>query len=443
MESREEGVRLWLERSGALPINLSLMMINRSSQWFFPGTPDQATQDLHVRFIESLIQYSRRWKCLLLSHIPAHAMEPFNALTRHDLPLLEEFRDPGMLRNSFGSLPMLHSDDHTPPFVTTVGSLPSLRNLRITLRGRFNLSPQFQWGRLTVLRVTSVGLIESLEFVSSLQRLSNLCPLLSECTLSLQYPNLGAGTAEAPASIESQEWQSLRKLNLTLTGGVMGGSSDARLVPCISRLFESITVPALTRLSLFINCSHIEFGPNGIPSAHPSNVDQALHNLIVRSQCELTHLDLSIPSWDNPGVTLDALPSLVALNVDISLAQQPSPNMSNGTFLLRNIAQSLMSVTCPVLEQFSITSCVPEDTAVLVDLVNARARGTPLKSLRAKFGVLSAAGIRTLTSASELAKSKGLGGKIEWEFSRQKPADYFDYPYPLGVGSADTEVLSA
>ncbi|KAL0575410.1 hypothetical protein V5O48_006564 [Marasmius crinis-equi] len=421
-------------------------MLNRSSQWFIPLASDQATHDLQIRFVEFIIRYSRRWKCLSLSHIPAHAMEPFNTLTRHDLPLLEEFHDPGMLRNAFDPVPLPSSGVHAPPFIARVGSLPSLRNLRISLPSGFNISPQFQWGQLTILHVTFASPLESVEFASCLRRLSNLCPLLSECRLSLRYPNPGTGTDEEPSSIESQEWRFLERLNLSLTGGI--GGSSVRLASSISSLFGTITVPALTRLSLFVQCSLIEYGLSDIPSAHPSNVDQILQNLIVRSQCELTHLDLSIPSWDNPELTLDVLPSLVALNVDISLSPRSHPNPSNKTSMVRNIAQTLLpaagSVRCSGLEQFSVTSCSPEDTVILVDLADARARtGIALKSLRAKFGVLSVAGIKSLTSALELAKSKGLSGKIEWEFSRQKPADHFDYPYPLGMGSADTEIISA
>ncbi|KAL0575408.1 hypothetical protein V5O48_006562 [Marasmius crinis-equi] len=228
------------------------------------------------------------------------------------------------------------------------------------------------------------------------------------------------------------------------------GGRDARLAPCISHLFGSITAPALTHLSLFLKCSHVEFGPDGIAyQAYPSNAEQAIRDFIVRSQCELTHLDLSIPFWNNPGATLDALPSLVALNTeDLSRIPQHRPNTSNRTLLIRDLARALMpsagSIRCSVLEHFSIASCPPEDTAVLVDLAAARARITPLKLVRAKFGVLSATEIRALTPALELAKSKGLSGKIKWEFSRQKPADHFDYdPYPLDMGSADTEVLSA
>ncbi|KAL0573077.1 hypothetical protein V5O48_008888 [Marasmius crinis-equi] len=418
-------------------------MLNRSPEWFIPPATDQNTQGLHVRFIESLLRYSRRWKALSLSHLPAHALAPFNRLTSEDLPLLEEFRDPGMLSNNFISPGMTANDIQYSSFISTVGNLPSLRNLRISFRGEFDLPPQFEWSRLTVLHIRFSRSPGSFDSLSSLQRISQLCPLLAECTLSLRYPVAGAEPAQETSRIESQEWRSLQKLDLSLTGP--GSTSFAYY---ISTLFRSITIPALKHLSLFVKCHQFHTqAPNDPPSPRPIHVDQAIEDLVLRSQCELARLDLTIPSWDNLGMTLDVLPSLTTFNVDPSFSTVFPAELPIGTSSFETIFQALMpsagSIRCPKLEKLSINRCLTQNAVDLVDLADARARTTPLQVLRARFGMLSVGNIRTLKSVLESGKSKGLGRKIQCEFTRQNPADYFDDPYPFAGGlEIGSEVLS-
>ncbi|KAL0562877.1 hypothetical protein V5O48_019201 [Marasmius crinis-equi] len=246
--------------------------------------------------------------------------------------------------------------------------------------------------------------------------------------------------------MESQEWGSLQKLDLTLTG-----PNSAPFTHFILTLFGSITVPALTHLSLLLNCyqplPQADLAPDDFPSPHPIHIDQVIEDIVVRSQCDIAHLDLTIPCWDNLGTTLDGLPSLTTLNVDLSFSASRTDTPS-GTSPFQTIAETLMpsagSIRCPRLENLSITSCLAQNAMALVELADTRARTTLLKLLRAKFGSLSAAQIGSLKSALELGKSKGLGRKIQWQFTRQDPADYFDDPYPFVAGAyPDLETLSA
>ncbi|KAL0574182.1 hypothetical protein V5O48_007773 [Marasmius crinis-equi] len=411
-------------------------MRNRSSQWFMGPTPvDKSTKELHVRFVESLIRYSRRWKVLSLSHLPPHALALFSALTSVDMPLLEEFRDPEYMPHTFSTS---NSDTQFPPLLTTVGTLPSIRNLWISARE--GLPPDIQWSQLTVLKLSHST--EHFESVSTLQRISRLCPLLSECTLSsLRYSDASTETSR----MESQEWGSLQKLDLTLTG-----PNSASFTHFILTLFGSITVPALTDLSLLLNCylplPQAHLAPDDFPSPQPVRVDQAIEDIVVRSQCDIARLDLTIPSWDNLGTMLDGLPSLTTLDVDPSFSV-PLTGTPSETPPFQTIAETLMpsagSIRCPRLEKFSITNCLARNAMALVDLADTRARTTPLQLLRAKFGCLSAAQIGSLKLALELGKSKGLGGKIRWQFTRQDPANYFDDPRPFAAGDPALETLSA
>ncbi|KAL0057780.1 hypothetical protein AAF712_015572 [Marasmius tenuissimus] len=343
-------------------------------------------------------------------------MSPLNALTREDLPLLKEFREVGLLQHREADFAS-HSTSLSLPFIETLGKIDSMRDLAINIVSDVDLGLPFQWSHLTVLKLSVSR--SSLGCVSFVQRVSQLCPLLVECTLLVPYRDTTIDPLSTGQHQVSQEWAHLRKLDITLSG-----PSNSSVEETVFHLFESITTPSLTHLSLCLNCFPV---PGHDAPFYHSGRGLSFHNLIARSHCKLTELDLNIPLPESLGDTLDLLPSLTALTLDTV----PSDDETSFDLIFRTLTSH--PARCRNVRTLAITSCHPRDSLPLVDLIESRRRDSDLTLFRANFATFpsSSADIRVLEVALEVAKSRELGVDIRWEYVRQNFPDIRDSPYPF------------
>ncbi|KAL0578670.1 hypothetical protein V5O48_003336 [Marasmius crinis-equi] len=247
----------------------------------------------------------------------------------------------------------------------------------------------------------------------ALQRLCQLCPSLSECTLIL-YIDL---MEPVPDLAPYREWRYLRKLNLLFTG-CLEGAYDSE----IRRTFAAVTTPALTHLSVGVSYTH-HAGEHDADCIAATENDVPFHILIERSHCELLSLDLHILLPPTFSKTLHLLPGLNLLTIRrLTLRNIPHSEDMAGTKQFNNAIQALTPsrdrVVCPKLEQIQFMDFFPRHAVSLLALVDARIPHTDLKKLSAAFGTLSQADIAVLESAQQQARARELGVRIEWEFTR-------------------------
>ncbi|KAJ8095761.1 hypothetical protein PM082_022868 [Marasmius tenuissimus] len=169
LESRKEGVKLWLERSGALPLDLSLVM---DTPLGYVGSRADNYSDCIGIFAE----YCTRWRSISLFNISPSAVNRFSSISPGNLPLLEAFSN--IQPHTHQMLPPSHSQ---PAFFHAVGNSPSLRKLRTTIHTTAELHLPIRWRHLRLLEIqVYLGLPEC---VSSIHSIVESCPLLLDCII--------------------------------------------------------------------------------------------------------------------------------------------------------------------------------------------------------------------------------------------------------------------
>ncbi|KAL0059763.1 hypothetical protein AAF712_013489 [Marasmius tenuissimus] len=410
---RKEGFELWLRRSGSLPLHLSLAA--------------ESGYD-HSDFTKIMVKYSRRWKSIALSHLPASALAPFNALSKEDLPLLEDFEEDAIMEREA----RLNPSQYPPPFIHAVGASPSLRRLRITaLVDSAPLNLPVHWARLHLLELRlPVSAAPSIESVPFMHLLVESCPLLSECVLSIQENVI----IPTHSTVQSKHWNRLRRLNLELTGWWSEEFESG-----VNDIFESFTAPALTHLSFSLTVFYPLGIDGNIERYYPTDKHLPFRNFIARSQCVLESLKLSMPLGDGFCGTLDNLTSLTTLSLSSptwneNLHPRDSSFLSHLGAVIEALMPSEGSVRYPNVERLTFRFCTPQHALALVALIESRARAARLGCFAADFGIVLPRNAKILTSALDLVKSKDLGVKIDWRFHVIPTGmHHYDNPYRLGV----------
>ncbi|KAL0573079.1 hypothetical protein V5O48_008890 [Marasmius crinis-equi] len=266
-----------------------------------------------------------------------------------------------------------------------------------------------------------------------MQRLARSSPLL--CEFAYTSFDHSIRTNETP--LDALQFIHLRALKLTFI------CEQVPIFGSLFNVFESFTAPALTDLSLVVNPFH---SWDSEPFSYPINGNLPFHDFVLRSQCELSSLQLSMPlAEESLKKTLSLLSSLSSFIVDTSLSPGylhfPVSSANYLDIIVRALSPSNESIRCPALKDLYVTSCRPGEAIVLVNLIEARTvHTTELESLRAKFQTSSRTGVGMLKSALELGKSKGLGVKIKWEYRKQY-SEGLDSSYPFATSLSDPEVL--
>ncbi|KAK1227780.1 hypothetical protein PQX77_009206 [Marasmius sp. AFHP31] len=411
----KEGYELWLKRSGSLPLYLSLA-----------AEPGYDYSD----FTEIMAKYSRRWKSIRLSHLPASALAPFDALSKEDLPLLEDFEEDAIMEREA----RLNPNQYPPAFMHAVGASPSLRRLHITAPAESTpLSLPIHWATLRLLELRlPFSVTPGIESIPFMHLLVESCPLLSECILTIQNNMIIPTHSNGP--VQSKHWNQLRRLNLELTGWCSEDFESS-----VNRIFESLTTPALTHLSFTLTVLYPLGTDDNIERLYPTDKDLPFRNFIARSQCILESLKLTMPLGDGFYGTLDNLTSLTTLSLSSpTWNEQLYPRDPSFLSHLGAVIQTLMpseeSIRYPNVERLAFRPCTPRHALALVDLIESRARVARLKCFAADFGIVLPRNARILESALELVKSKDLGIKIDWRFYvASEGMHHYNNPHRLGV----------
>ncbi|THU90874.1 hypothetical protein K435DRAFT_246450 [Dendrothele bispora CBS 962.96] len=147
MERRKNGIKQWLERSGNLPISLSL---THRCPVYGPDNQESLIQSYSENtplssLMECLMEYSPRWKDLTLIG-PRAALQLIGALPPEKLTVLQRL-----------FIYTLHPYSHLPfqileeSFVAFLDRLPRLTSLHLREPSILRLQSGFQWSKLTEL----------------------------------------------------------------------------------------------------------------------------------------------------------------------------------------------------------------------------------------------------------------------------------------------------
>ncbi|KAK1218351.1 hypothetical protein PQX77_018967 [Marasmius sp. AFHP31] len=422
LASREKGLKLWLERSGTLPLNLSLAMDDPLGRVGFAA-------EIYADCIGTIANHCTRWKSLFLSHVIPSAVKQFHRLSPENLPLLETFRDVGLPFDWDISLGQSRRE-----LLQAVGNSPSLRKLHITVRAVTDFNLPIRWGNLRQLQVQAS--IDLPDCVSLVQKVVESCPILLECFFSF---SLTSSDQFQPSSVLAcrGEWNHLRQLRIGFRGRV-----DQTFYSAVLNIFESITTPVLTHLSL----SFQTYGADDFGDGYPRDSDLPFHSLITRSRCSLKSLDLFIPLGAGLKKILNELPSLTTLSLSSPAWDPLSDTNEPITSQLEPVLQTLMSSEgesgpYPNIERLVFRHYPPQQAFALVDLIESRARSTRLRSLTVEFGQVSSNKLSNLVkSALTSVENKQLGVKIEWNY-KEPARTCFDGPHVFVPPSHDRFVL--
>ncbi|KAL0574009.1 hypothetical protein V5O48_007953 [Marasmius crinis-equi] len=316
---RKEGVKAWLDRSGSLPITLSLA-IGPDSDGPDLSDPDRLELDAVLSsFFELLVQYCRKLQAIKLTHeldeLPTTIWQPLTGLTPNDLPLLEDVRVRGAL---FSYNPSTWTVAAPTPLAQLLRKLPGLRKLHISgeaLGSVLDLE-LLSWSSLTDLHLASYQITN---LSSLMARLAGSCPSLSSLYLSIYSPRrISAQDQPSHVSTSPYKWNALRSLELLVRESYQNPDIDNRDDFCeiLSETFRELRAPVLERLILHASRHNIYSVYVG--STLP------FHDMIVHSGSPIRHLSLDLFFFSNTEALSRALEILPLLK-SLKLSMGPDP----------------------------------------------------------------------------------------------------------------------
>ncbi|KAK1220863.1 hypothetical protein PQX77_016342 [Marasmius sp. AFHP31] len=428
LRDRKERLKGWLDRSGALPLTISLATdasygtyeslnhLLRSS-----NTVD-AIPILQTEFTELLAQYSHRWRTVAFGKgVEALDLAPFERLTPDVLASLESYHGSGMLWDiELNTGPAAGIREKLPPLVKILAQAQSLRRLRLANESisETTLSIPVPWSNLTELSMPTLHLA-SITPGRFMQMLATKCHSL----ITLSYD---LGSSRRFDDVIPQEnfdapvqWPSLQNIRMAFEGpsfrfdGVAPFDGDDAVIatfdPNIADIFRSVVLPALSRFSIgfaeyYIPYHNYENGPATFAIEKLPFEDFLQHSQV------LTHLELLSPRIFSAAAILRVvrpLETLVSLNLGHKTpGHSKGPRDSGLTFQaswrrawLERILQALLpSVSdlksesqngaffvCPRLEEFNVGGCSSDETDILLDFAMKK---LTLTVLRVDFGTV-------------------------------------------------------
>ncbi|KAJ8093812.1 hypothetical protein AAF712_002537 [Marasmius tenuissimus] len=423
MKGRTDGVRQWLDRSGSLPINISLRMEYQACTDWYLTLPqndygcDKALESI-CGFTSMVASFCRRWRTLILGLPYSPLLDPFRKLTAKDFPLLVEFIDPHTLQILPDPIPA--TPIHMLQFMK---GAPALQRAQVAAVRPDLLEYSLPLRRLKLLHVSFT---EDQNGEAMLRTLSRLCPSLSECAVVLHKFN-GMLSDSTQIPLAPNEWVHLHTLKLSLFA--IHRPANSILTESIRMMFESVTTPSLTTLSLqIVNC-----GENMILPSDDLNEPLPFHNLILRSQCRLERLELDMGLGSGFSTTLDTLPSLVSLKVgmrsqkqrvstrsEYALCPEPSYFSQSKSVLAALSHLGGKDAAFPNLHDINFNLCDPGDADLILELAREQSSlNGRLSIVKAEFRGLSVSDVEILgNKLGEWRKGEGsCGVKMEWAYA--------------------------
>ncbi|KAL0571614.1 hypothetical protein V5O48_010348 [Marasmius crinis-equi] len=423
MQGRKEGLKAWLDRSGSLPLTISL------STGVAPNTSTPGIDQGYADIIELLVRYSPRWKTIALGpRIASLNLQPLERLKAEDLPLLQAV-------HSSTNLFAFPSNPISPPSPTPLANLlthaPSLRSLHLACELVPSVDLPLRWSRLTELRINSLTSYASVTIEPSqlVQKLAETCHSLIKLSIraSLPFPPHVFSTPAEPL-----DWESLREFEIMFEGycyEFSNGGTQTRFSTGIRNTFKAFTAPNLRHLSFHI----ISLSNTGSAEVPPGLNEEGapFEEFISRSRCMLTVLDVSLPRSLNVEAvskSLRLLPSLKSLKLGHPVRRNsPAPDLQTLQVLREWIKAVfhalLLPDMCEDLEELECEGCYADADAagLMVDLAFARQR---LKAFKADFGTVSRGGVDILVSClnakvRELRETRKV--QVDWTWQEEAP----------------------
>ncbi|KAJ8095465.1 hypothetical protein PM082_023235 [Marasmius tenuissimus] len=455
LHRRKEGFKAWLDRSGSLPVTISLTATpNQNGQSVAIAEPLHA---IATEFIELLVQYSSRWRTVAFnSGVHLLDLTPIKRLPTNSLSNLESFCSSGALRNDHRTETVTNVD-HLQNLLTKARSLRRLRLVDDTISPA-TLSLPMSWHHLTELTIARPVLLDnnsSFEPSQLMQTLADKCRSL--ITLSIDLDVMPA----PETTLHPVRWSSLQNLRVVLSPFMSdwqrhftstNASDDTTFRPFVIPIFDSVTLPSLEKLSVAFGSSYRQDG------------DQAtqlpFENLLQRSQCPITHFELFYPHI----VTAEAvirvvrqMETLVSLNlgymgrerrwqsspgvfvelsgpgVDQTAPSRRRKNLLNSIlreFLVAGLDSDVEALPlCPLLEELNIGGCTIDDRDALLDFTQ-KTRRANLRSFRADLGQPVRSDVWKIFETLQVERQdsekmravQDVGGiMVDWRWDEQSP----------------------
>ena len=285
-ERKRELVKMWLARSGACPLSISLV-------WFAGDSEEEVK--LCASLLEVLVPMCGRWR-MLDFQVPLKMFSPFIGLTVEDVPLLE-----GMsLMDNRTPLDTV-AVDRWPESLTFAESATKLRNFTLTFFSGGIRLPSIPWPQLTTLYLESNI---AFFFTDSREMLNTLsgCANLQSCTLKFPLSH----TALLPAYKKLDSPIVLPQLHTLCVDGDQHLHNTFHM----SNTLTNLCAPKLRKLEILGRSGR----PEGTIAPEPLG---AVKILLQRSKCPLERLNVESMTMlpDEFVACLRLVPTLVELVV--------------------------------------------------------------------------------------------------------------------------------
>ncbi|KAJ8083001.1 hypothetical protein PM082_008862 [Marasmius tenuissimus] len=380
---RLEGTKLWLERSGSLPLSIhfSAQLGCSCNSWTSIRAEWERANPLisesMARFIRLFVSYYPRWRRVSFN-VPAPV------LRYEEIPISQLFPDRLETLEIIRTFSEVHPENG---LLSNLLRAPTLKALHLHEERMFdNLDLPTRFHGLTRLIVTSstYGLIAPETAFNLLRCCSHT---LTVCSLDLACH--AAPTGLPPMVDGPLALLCLRRLIIRFRGRAF----SATMTP----LFQSFAAPQLKQIGFHV------LGPQAIPARTLNTEDllSFLSDFVRRCGCDLTlaSLSLSLPvGAENAAQLLETLPALTTLKVvSDSFASSSIAAYHHGQtagvctvtseFLERLTLGSNPSETfgCPHLEHVHFKDCDPQFYEPLLEFAESRTYGDRQKALHSYY----------------------------------------------------------
>ncbi|KAJ8088274.1 hypothetical protein PM082_022346 [Marasmius tenuissimus] len=338
----QEGVSLWLKRSGSLPLNLSLH-----------GEGDSLT-----KIAQTFVHFSRRWQSLNLVDVSKEGVE---LLAKADAPLLEVIYLVSKRRlDSYQATTLLQS----------LAEHPRLRTL--SLHVQFDITIMMntttRWSHLNALSLSIP--FNDPPAAHIIVTLANLCPLLSTCIMRC----ISTGNRVIPeAPIHAPIlWPHIQKLDLSFWIGTLVRSNIAPDLSSVSRALDAITTPALTDLAFIFGSDKVASPATTLLFVSP------LQHFLERSGCNDFLVNLAVELLWGVDAVLRLL-AMVPSSKTLRITYASDMEASDEERFIRSLSSREI---CPALENIEVVNFSASQADVILELLEARRRGLTHSAFR-------------------------------------------------------------